>query len=155
MYAALGMAAANAIEVGEYLVGDERSNGRGQQHHGFETGIERLVGCRFVSRGLSAPEPFAIEAHVPVAQLLVHEVLNSASGAGWLVVLVGIFNLNNEAVEERQYPAVDFGALLHRHLGLLVIEPIHIGVEGKERVGVVERAEEFALNLLYALHVEL
>ena len=72
-----------------------------------------------------------------------------------VVVFERFGNVLHQRIQERDDPAVDFGTLLHRNLLFTAREAVHVGVEGEERVGVVERSEEFAAHFVDAVPVEL
>ena len=105
MYRLVRVATAYGVQIAEDTVGDERRERCGEHRNGFQTGVERLVGCQFVACQTAAPEPLAVEAH--------------------------------------------------RNFRLLSRKTVHIGVEGEERVGIVERAEELAAHFVHAVPVEL
>ena len=45
--------------------------------------------------------------------------------------------------------------VVHRDFSLCIFEAVNIGIEGKERVGVIEGSEEFPANLIHSFCVKL
>ena len=80
------VAAAHGVEVREDAVGDERCERRCEHRDGLKTGVQRLIGRQFVFRHAASPEPLAVEAHVPVREVLAHELLNGAGRRSRVVV---------------------------------------------------------------------
>lgn len=74
----VGMTAAHGIQVGEDAVGHEGREGRGESRHGLQAGIKSLVSGEFVIAHAAAPETFAVQANVPVREVLAHEILYGA-----------------------------------------------------------------------------
>ncbi len=147
--------AAHGVEIAEDAVGNERCERCREQCHGLQTGVERLVGRQLVGGHLTAPEALAVEAYVPVGEVLAHEFLDGAGRRRGVVVLQTARYLGDQRVQERDDPAVDLGAPGHGYLLFLAREAVDVGVEGEERVGVVERAEKLAAHLVHTLAVEL
>ena len=85
-------------EVGIEAVGVEGREGRHEHCHGAQAAEERLVGREFVGVHLSGPEALAVEAHVPVAEVGVHEGGDGAGGACGLVVVEVGFHLFHQRV---------------------------------------------------------
>ena len=54
----------------------------------------------------------------------------------------------------RQNPAVNLWAFVQRNVGLTVIKAVYIGVESKERIGVIERSEEFSAYFVNTFGIE-
>ncbi len=146
-----GLACQVAIEA----VGKEWCIGCHQLRHGLQTGVECGVCRLLVGVHLAAPEAFAIETDIPVAQVILHEVGDSTSCLGGLICLIISSNLLNKRVQTAQNPFVDFRILCIVHCALCIVPTVHIGIESKETVCIVERAEELAAHLVHALGVEL
>ena len=144
-----------AGEVTVQAVAVERGHGSHEQGHGGEALVQGLVGGQLVGGHRAAPEAFAVQANEPVAQVAVHKVADGTGGAGGLIVLkVGLY-LGNEGIEGRDDPAVYLGTLGQGHLGRRGVKAVHVGIQGKERVGVVQGAEELAGHLGHTSLVKL
>ena len=76
-----------AAEVFPQLVGIERCEWRQQFGHGHQAGVERLVCRTLVGTHLFAPEAFAVEPHIPVAEIVVDEGVNESAGSGGIIAL--------------------------------------------------------------------
>ena len=99
VYAHLIVSAAHRIKVGIELVGIEWSDWSHQSSHGLKTCIECLISRELVGCHLSSPETLAVEAHIPVREIVAHEGLNQSSSYSWLVCVVVLVNLADECVE--------------------------------------------------------
>ena len=108
----------------------------------------------FVGIHLSAPETFTVQTYIPVRQIFADEILNGASRRRRVVVVECRRNVADQSVEQRDNPTVDFGTLGNGNLLLLAREAVDVGIEREERIGVVERAEEFATHLIDAIDIE-
>ena len=106
--------------------------------------MQGLIGRQLVCVKSSSPETFAVETHIPVGEVVVYEVVDEACRAGRLIIVKRFGDILHEGIEQGENPAVDFRTLGQRHLRFCAGETIHIGVEGQERVCVVEGREEFA-----------
>ena len=150
-------AVALAAEVLVELVGIEGCEGSQEFGNGHQAGVERLVGRALVVAHLLAPEAFAVESHVPVGEVVVDKLVDESSGTSGVEALELLVDGLDERVDARENPAVDLGLLLLRHgRNILCRGPfVDIGIEGEERVGIEERAEELAAHLVDALRVEL
>ena len=152
----LGGTGALAGEVAVELISVEGGDGRHEASHRDQTAVERLVGGELVRGHLTSPEAAAREAHVPVAQLLGDEVTDSTSGTRRLVVLQITIDLEDEAIECREDPAVDLGALSVRELlTSRRIEAIEVSIQREELIRIVQRREELTAYLIDTLDVEL
>ena len=149
------MAPAHGVQVAEDAVHHEGCEGRRELRDGLQAGVERLVGGQLVLGHSAAPETLAVQTHVPVREVLAHELLDGAGGRRRVVVLERLGHVLDQRVEQRDNPAVDFRTALDGHLLLAAGEAVDVGVEGEEGVGVVERAEELAAHLVHAVAVEL
>ena len=152
----LGGTGALAGEVAVELVSVEGCDGRHEAGYRDQTAVERLVGGELVCGHLTSPEAAARETHVPVAQLLGDEVTDSTSGTRRLVVLQIAIDLEDEAIECREDPAVDLGALSIRELlTSRRIEAIEVRIQREELIRIVQRREELTAYLIDTLDVEL
>ena len=143
-----------AYQVAIEAVGIERSIRCHELGNGLQAGIERTISSLFVGIHLAAPETLAVEAHVPVREVVLHKIADSSSGFGGFVGLVGFRHLTNEGVEFGQDPAVDFCKVFST-LTILRLPAIHVGIEGEEGIGVVQRAEELTAHFRHTFRVEL
>ena len=155
MYRRLAVTATNGVEVTEDAVGDEWCDRRCEHNHGLQAGVECLVSRKLILAHSTAPETLTVEAHIPVREVLVDKLVDAACRRGWVVVLEVCRNIADKGIEFRENPAVDLWALLNRHLSLAARKAVDIGIEGEERVGVVERAEELTATLINAIDIEL
>ena len=113
----IGEVHACAYEVAIEAVGIERCIGCHEQGYGLEAGIKCLVRCLLVGIHLTAPETLAVQSHVPVAEVVLHKVGDSASGFGGFVGVVCLGYLLNEGVEFGEYPKVDLSTTLALTVG--------------------------------------
>ena len=141
-------------QVGIETVGKERRNGSHERSHRFEAGVECLVSRKFVGIHVPAPETFAVEAHIPVAEVVIDKVRYGTAGTRRFIIGIVSVDLFDKRIEQRDNPTVDFGTLRYRYFRFCKGKSVDVGIEGKERIGVVERAEELAANLFYAVEVE-
>jgi hypothetical protein len=136
-------------------VGIEGSYGCHQLRHCNQTVVEGLVGRHLLLGHLTSPEPFTVQADIPVTEVVVYKIVDCPSSLGRLVVGIVLVNLLDQGVEERQDPPVDLGTPGQFDLGILVVEVVHICIEGKERVGVEEGSEKLAAGLLHTIYIKL
>ena len=146
---------ADGIQVRKYPIRNERRERSGQLRYGLEAGVQRLIGRQLVARQSAAPEPFAVQPHVPVRQVLADELLNRAGGGSRIVGLERIGHRAHERMKQRDDPTVDLGTLRHRHFGLRPGEGVDVGIKREKAVRIVKRAEELAAHFVHALDVEL
>ena len=99
MNAHLIVSAAHRIKVGIELVGIEWSDWCHQPSHGLKTCIECLICRELVGSHLSSPETLAVEAHIPVREIVAHEGLDQSSGYCRLVGVVVLIHLADECIE--------------------------------------------------------
>ena len=86
-------------EVAIETIGEEGRHGRNQFGQSKQTGIKCLVCGEFVGGHFTGPETFAVEAHIPVAEVVEHEVVDGTSGFSRFVVVEGFIYGNNERIE--------------------------------------------------------
>ena len=98
-----------ATEVFVELVGIERCKWRKQLGDRHQTGVERRVGRAFVIAHILAPETLAIQSHIPVRQVVVHELVDEATCTRRVVVLQLDIDFLDERIDARENPTVDFG----------------------------------------------
>ena len=99
-----------------------------------------------------------------------YEIADSTTRFGRFVGFVGFGNLFDKGVQFGEYPAIDLGigcyypaiylvSILSRlclvSLIWLTIPAVHVRIECKESVGVVERSEELTAYLVHAFRIEL
>ena len=154
-------------QIAVEAVGIERRVRCHKLGNGLEAGVESCVRCLFVSIHLSAPKTLAVEAHVPVREIVLYKIRDSSSGFGRFVCLVRLSDFLDEGVEFGEYPSVDLGIFfrfvavsLPRRCRVVAVfdsrlPAIYIGIESKETVGVIEGAEELAAHLIDSFGVEL
>ncbi len=146
-----------AAEVVVELIGIEGSERCEQTGHRGEAGVERLIGGALVGAHLLTPETLAVEAHIPVAQVVVDETVDEAAGARRVVVVELSGHTLDERVEAGEYPAVNLGEadLAVAERGGVGVEAVDVGVEREETVGVVECTEKLTAALIHTVGVEL
>ena len=96
------------------LVGIEGCKGREQFGYGHQTGVERLIGRALVVAHLLTPEAFAVEAHIPVGEIVVDELVDESAGASGIEILQLVVDTLDERVHTRENPAVDLGLFFLR-----------------------------------------
>ena len=155
----LGLAAEIQIE----LVHEERSDRGGEDGDVHEHVIQRLEGIL-----VAVPETGAVQADVPVGDVVAHEGLDETAGGLDVVILIGGLDLPDERVQLGSDPAVDLGAGLAVliHIDHVAVDldhldavpggpPLDVRVQREEGVGVVQGAEELAAHFVHAVLVEL
>ena len=154
-----GDPASFAHEVAVEAVGIEWCVRRHELCHSLQACVQCVVCCLLVGIHLATPETLAVQSNIPVAQVVLHEVRDSATRFRWLVCLVCGGHLFDEGVEARENPFVDLGeAIGYWRLAIgerRGIPSIHVGIEGEEAIGVVEGAEELTADLVHTFWVEL
>ena len=124
--------------------------------YGLEAGIKGLICRLFVGIHIATPETFAVETHVPVREVVLHKIRDSTSGFGRFIRLVRLGNLFDKRVEFGKDPFVDLG---ERRMAVRAVgrtrPPVHVGIEGKEAIGVIEGAEELTAHLIHTFGIEL
>ena len=113
------------------LVGIERSEGCYEARHCLETVIECLIGC-----GVTIPETFAVETHIPVGER-VDKLRDSTCRTGGLVIVECLGDVTHEGVEQREHPAVYLGTLAHGDSLSRGVEAVEVGIESEESVCVI------------------
>src|SRR5215204_4030281 len=131
------MPAGYGIEVNEELITKERRYGGHQAGYGFQAFIQGLVGSDLVGLVLPFPEPAAAKAHIPIAEVFIHEVLDQAAGLRRLIVVKSSLRLFNQGMQARQDPAVNLGPLFQRDISLPECKSIHVGIKGKELIRII------------------
>ena len=107
-------AIALATQVLIELVGIEGCKRREQFGNGHQTGVERLIGRALVVAHLLTPEAFAVEAHIPVREIVVDKLVDESAGASGIEVLQLVVDTLDERVHTRENPAVDLGLFFLR-----------------------------------------
>jgi len=97
---ALNIAAADRVEIGKDAVSIERNYRRGQQSHRLKACIERLVCRELVLVHATAPVTLAVEAHVPVGEILGHKIRDGTPRRGDVIVVITLTRLFNQRVEQ-------------------------------------------------------
>jgi len=96
-----------SAQVAVKFVGIKRSEGCQQLGDSHQTGIKRVVSSYLVIAHLLAPEPFAVQSDVPVAEIVVHEIVDEAAGTCRIIAVeLGSHSLD-QRVETRKNPAID------------------------------------------------
>ena len=142
------------VEVEPETLGIERSYRSHKLSYCQQTGIKCLISGYLVAVVLTAPEPLAVETHIPVRQIVVDEVLNGTPRTSRLVVFVVLGDLFYQRVEQRHYPTVYLGTLRERYLLFGGRESVDICIESKKRIGVVQRTEKLTANLFDTFDIE-
>ena len=76
-----------AAQIHVELVGIEGCKGCYQLGHSHQTGVESVVSRALVGTHLLAPETFAVEAHIPVAQVVVDKLVDKTACARRVVAV--------------------------------------------------------------------
>ena len=121
----------------------------------FQHFVKCLICSEFVLAHTAAPETLAVQPDVPVADIVANELLQKASSCGKVVVLIAGADILDESVHQGDYPPVDLWSFRIRNLLSLNVKPVHIGVERKERIGIVEGSEELPTHLIHKSAVKL
>ena len=143
-----------ARQVGVETVGIEGRYRSDQHGYSGQTAVKGLIGREFVCVHLLAPETFAVEAHIPVREVVVDKVAYRSGRFGRFVIVKSLFDSLYQSVERRENPSVDFRTFGDGYLSRFRIEAIDIGVKGEERVCVVERREELTGYFAHARRIE-
>ena len=101
-----------AREIPVETVCIERCVRRHELRYGLKTGVEGGVCSLFVCVHLTSPETLAVQTHIPVREVVLHEIRDSTSGFGGFVCFVRFCDLLDEGVELREDPSVDFREVL-------------------------------------------
>ena len=123
----------------------ERNVRRAELRKRDQHSVQRVIRRLLVARPFASPEALLAQADVPVRQL-VHEILNRAGGFGDLQLRQTFVDEFHQRIQLRKRPFVHqrvvafLGAI---NLRLVIIDR---RVHGEERVGIPERAHEFALH---------
>ena len=153
VHALFALLAGSTRQVTIEAVGVERSIGRHQLGYGLEACIERQVRRLFVGIHLAAPETLAVQANVPVTEVILHKIRDESACLRRLVSLVVSSHLLYQAVQLRQHPFIYL--LIFRLNRILRIPSIHIGIKGEEAIRIIQRSEELTADLIHAFGVEL
>jgi hypothetical protein len=123
-------------------VGQERRERR-EQAGDHEQGVpQRAVRVALVVAQGALPEAAAVAPHVPVREVLDHEVGQPLAGLAGLVALKVGGHLGDEPLEAGEEPAVGHVLRAPAGLGLEPVEPVHVRVQREELIGARERAED-------------
>ena len=144
----------DGIKILEHTFAKEGGNGRHQARQRLQAGIKSLVGRNLVGGHVAFPETAAAQTYIPVAQVGVDKFLYCASGLGGLIVGKSLVDCFHQRVQFTENPTVNFRPFGYGEVGFLVLETIDIGIQGKETVGVVKGAEQFAAHLVNSFHVK-
>ena len=127
-----------ASQVLIQLVGIERCKGSQQLADSHQTGVKRLIGRALVVTHLLAPETFAVQADIPVGQVVIDEGVNQSSCPRGVVVLQFFRHLLHQRVQARQYPAVNLRPIwfCRPRLSLGVRDGTSLGVRDGTSLGV-------------------
>ena len=101
----------------------------------------------------ATPEAFAVEAHIPVGEVVEYECRDCTRRTGWLVVVELLGHGLYESVEQRENPPVDFGALCQRYFRCFGVEAVDVGIHGEEVVSICECGEILTSSLFYAFGI--
>src|ERR1700761_2653891 len=77
--------------------------------------------------------------------MFIHKVLDQPARQCWFIVVECSIYLGGQTVQRRQDPTVDLGPVYRVHISLFKDEPVYIGIERKELIGIIKRAEKFTL----------
>ena len=142
-------------KVAEEAIAEERCHRSHKLRHCEKAGVKSLVSGEFVAFKPSAPETFAVQAHIPVGEFVKHELMYGACGTCRLVVVEFFRNCLHKCVEQRKYPAVYFGTLCQGYLWFVAGKAVDIGIHREEVVCVRQGGEELARYLCNAVVVVL
>ena len=118
VYALHLLTASHRDQIQEELIGIEGCDRCHQLSHCLQAGVQRLVSRELILRHATAPETTTVQAHIPVTQVVVHEIGDRTTRTGRLIVLQIAIHILDQAVEQREDPAVDLRALLPGHIRL-------------------------------------
>ncbi len=149
-----GCCGSGSHKVDKELVGVEWriwSHKAGYRH---QAGVEGLICSQFVGRHPSTPETLAVEAHIPVGEIVADKFTDFTGTFCKVIIVQSGLHILNQGVEQRENPTVDFRTLCHRNLRFGASKSVDIGIERHEGVCVVDCGEELARRLLHTLVVE-
>ena len=129
-----------AHEVLVHGLGDERHDRRHQPVDGVQALVEGEIGGLLVPARRRLPEPTAVAPHVPVAELI-HEGLERSPRREHVIGLQRVRRVGDRAMQQRERPAVDLGALGQRDV-VGDVNAVELRVHHEERVGVPPGVDE-------------
>ena len=99
--------------------------------------MQSLIRCELVRCKSATPEALSTESHVPIAEVLCHEILHKSPSTCEVVTIVSTIDLGNEGVEAGENPTIQLGAFSYWYRLTLPIEVIYVGIEGKKGISIV------------------
>ena len=142
-------------QVAIEAVGIVGSDGRHEVTHGEEAFVECLISRNLILCHFACPEAFAVQAHIPVREVVRHEGFNQATRTCRFVFFIRRRNTLDERLEFGENPTVDFGTLSVGHLCRTIVKAIHVGIHCKETITLEELCEETTCHFLHAILVKL
>ncbi len=94
------VAESHRSEVSVKAVGEERRNRSHEQCDRLKARIQGLISREFILIHFSAPEAFAVEAHIPVAEIVIDKIIYGAGSLGGLVIVKRLLHFTDESGEE-------------------------------------------------------
>ena len=111
----------------------ERGYRSGQEGDVLKHFIQRLVCCELVMVHFPAPESLPVQAHIPVAEMVAHKILDKTPGCGDVIILICIPDTLDKRIQQRNDPSVNLRPLIHRDIITRGrVESVHISIEGEE-----------------------
>ena len=114
------------------LVHIERRDRSREYRNVFQYLVKCLICSEFVLIVRTAPETLPVQTHVPVADMVAHEVLNHTAGRSHIVILVSGLHVLYQCIEQGDDPPVDFRTTFIRNRRSIDIELVHIRVKCEE-----------------------
>ena len=145
-----------AAQVTIESIGIERCKGSNEPGHGHQAGVKGIVGRTLVIGHVLAPEALALGVYIPVRQIVVDKGVNVATSARGVEVVHLNRHVLDKCVQTRENPTVNLCSVSMQRLSRnRRYVAVHIGVLGKELIGVEQCSEELATHLSHAGWVEL
>ena len=123
--------------------------------HGLKTSIEGLICRLFIRIHAAPPETLAVQTYVPVTQVVLHKITDGTSCLGWFICLVGFGYVLHKRVQFGKYPTIDLRECRYTGIPGSRIPVVHVRIQCKESVGVIERAEELTAHFIHSFGIEL
>ena len=100
------------------------------------------------------PETFAIETHIPIAQIIVHKTINQTACFRRVISIQFARNIRNQRFCFRNNPAVYFGTLCQSNLLGFNVKRIYISIECKKAIGVIKRTKKLSAHFVHTIGIE-
>src|SRR5262249_350579 len=108
--------------------GKEGGYGGHQPRDSLQTFIKGLIGAKLVVAIVAFPETAAAKTYIPVTEMFVHKVFYQSAGNSGLIVVQVFVHFGYQCIDRGKYPTVDIWSFRQRHIGLLEIKTVHIGI---------------------------